>query len=370
VTAAPPLVLPPIQPYHPTTFLERGVAVPFTTPMLAGTRARLGDKAVPELVVPNPSGGRGAYIMPWAGIAAWCRPTLHDKVLNSRIAALHGVTPGTIRRVARQIAAEGLAGEEAMRAALLADTTERDDRVVTNYRLLMALIEQVNVYPATAGVNDDLERRAQLTAAWVAPRIGQPSEWVANALESLADLMEGNGTGAGATEGRIPRLLAQLKRVAGEVEEWSKGRAEEELAALAGLVRDVSAFTIGLAEPLLLEAQSLTSDMVGLLRRWASAPDAIVRTSTRPEWLLDGWQTICLVWDHASDDSARRAALAEIAGLVPVLPREANDWCAADVGDGLTMRLRRFVTMNQDWRTGAAVIALIARNEHFRAIRC
>src|ERR1700712_5461419 len=54
-----------MRPYHPTTFLERGVAVPFTTPMLAGTRARPAEKQGLELVIPNPSGGRGVYIMAW-----------------------------------------------------------------------------------------------------------------------------------------------------------------------------------------------------------------------------------------------------------------------------------------------------------------
>ena len=365
--------LPPIQPYHPTTFLERGVAVPFTTPLLGGTRARLGEKPGAELVVPNPSGGRGAYIMPWSGITAWCRPTLHDKVLNARIAALRGVTPETIRRVAREIAIEGLAGEEAKQAAILANTTERDDRVVTNYRLLLALIEQVNVYPATASgaaAADDLQRRAQLTAAWVAPRIGQPTEWVANALEELAALMEGNGTGPNATEGRMPRLLTLLRRVVHEIDDWSRVQKDEEAATHAAMLRDVAAFTLGLAEPVLLEAQNLTADMIGLLRRWSADPDPVIRISARPEWLLDGWDQICLVWAHADDDIERRAALAEISGLLPILPREANDWCDAAQAEALTMRARRLVSLNEDWRTGAAVLDLIARNEHFRALRC
>ena len=101
--------LPPIRPYHPTTFLERGVAVPFTTPRLGGTRARPAKKHLVELVVPNLSGGRGVYVMPWTSLTALCRPTLHDKVFSQRIASITNVTPATIRRVARQIAAEGLA---------------------------------------------------------------------------------------------------------------------------------------------------------------------------------------------------------------------------------------------------------------------
>ena len=103
--------LPPLQPYHPTTFLERGVAVPFTTPLLDGTRARPGARADVELIVPNLSGGRGVYILPWSGIREFCRPTVHDARLNQEIAGLRSVTPITIRRAARRVAAAGLAGD-------------------------------------------------------------------------------------------------------------------------------------------------------------------------------------------------------------------------------------------------------------------
>ncbi len=38
--------------FLPTTFLERGVAVPFTTPLLAGSRTRPGERNQLELIVP------------------------------------------------------------------------------------------------------------------------------------------------------------------------------------------------------------------------------------------------------------------------------------------------------------------------------
>ena len=63
-----PLDIPLIQAYLPATFLERGVAVPFTTPMLAGTRARPSERGGTELLVPNPSGGTGVYILPWGSL--------------------------------------------------------------------------------------------------------------------------------------------------------------------------------------------------------------------------------------------------------------------------------------------------------------
>ncbi|HEY4172518.1 MAG TPA: hypothetical protein VGM42_05775, partial [Rhodopila sp.] len=174
--------LPRLKPYHPVTFQERGVAVPFTTPLLGGTRARPTDKQGVELVVPNPAGGRGVYIMPWAGIAAWCQPTLHDAVFNDRIASLQTVTPATIRRVALQIAAEGLAGEEAMDAARVAVKTQDSDRVVTNFQLLMTLVAQVGQrFAAQATVDGsgkpELTIQARLTVEWISPRLGQTATW-------------------------------------------------------------------------------------------------------------------------------------------------------------------------------------------------
>ena len=94
---------PAVRLYHPATFLERGVAIPFTTPLLFGTRARPSERHGSELIIPNPSGGRGVYVLSWAAIAQLCQPTLHDQIFNEHIAALVAVTPASIRRVAREI---------------------------------------------------------------------------------------------------------------------------------------------------------------------------------------------------------------------------------------------------------------------------
>jgi hypothetical protein len=62
--------------------------------------------------------------------------------------------------------------------------------------------------------------------------------------------------------------------------------------------------------------------------------------------------------------------LMEIAMLVPIIPREAKDWTGATEQIDPAMRLRRTVPLNQDWRTGATVFDLIARNEYIRAAAC
>jgi len=377
MTSAPPDVnLPPIKPYHPTTFLERGVAVPFTTPLLGGTRARPADKECLELVIPNPSGGRGAYIMAWTSIASFCRPTLHDRVFNERIAALDSVTPTTIRRVARAVAAEGLAGEEALVAAQKAVSTDQADRLVMNYRLLMALVEQVGqAFPAWSGAggSDKLNPtdRARLTVDWISPRLSRPTTWTATALEDLADLMASIGNGSAGSVGRIPRLAAMLRQARSEIAEWSETLSREDQISYVEMVCVVADFTLSLAATMTAKAQSLTDNMIELLRLWSTDPNAVMRLVARPDWLLDGWERICQIWNHAADNVARRAALVEIGGLVPVLPKEVSEWSGNQSDLDATLRLRRLIPLNEDWRTGVPLaLQMIARNEHFRAIAC
>ena len=83
--------------YQPTTFLERGVVLPFTTPALLGGRIRPGERKSAELVLANPAGAEGVYILPWSGMPDVCTPTLHDRALWGRVAQLAILTPRTVR---------------------------------------------------------------------------------------------------------------------------------------------------------------------------------------------------------------------------------------------------------------------------------
>src|SRR3954447_13592861 len=84
--------------YQPVTFLDRGVALPFTTPALLGARIRPGARGAPELVLANPAGVEGVCILPWAALPDVCTPTLHDRALWGRMAQLPILTPRTIRQ--------------------------------------------------------------------------------------------------------------------------------------------------------------------------------------------------------------------------------------------------------------------------------
>lgn len=93
--------------YKPATFAERGVALPFTTPHLLGGRIRPGDRRAPELVLANPAGTEGVYVLPWAVLPEFCPPTIHDRAIWSQVSGLQLVTPRSVLGVSRGVAAQG-----------------------------------------------------------------------------------------------------------------------------------------------------------------------------------------------------------------------------------------------------------------------
>ena len=365
-----------LQPYHPTTFLERGVAVPFTTPMLAGTRARpmeraKGEPGGAELIVPNPSGGAGAYILPWSAVRDLCRPTLHDTQLNERVAALPTITPAGIRDAAREIAEDGLAGRAARQAVAAARAQEQQDRLLTNFLLLLALVKQCeppgsNPTPPEQEQPAVLEQRAKRVIAQLGPRIGLSADRIARGMEELAVLLNPIGIGRNLTQARFARAVAALSALRDDAGVWADTH-DDDSASNARMIADVANLTLACADKTIADARALADDMPALLARWDTKRDTIGQIVTRPDWLLDGWEQICLIWADAGDAPERRAALTEIALMVPIIPREAASWMDDMVLPDDASRFRRNVKINHDWRTGMTVFERIARNEHLHA---
>ncbi|GAC1343809.1 MAG: hypothetical protein NVSMB18_20330 [Acetobacteraceae bacterium] len=369
-------------PYHPTTFLERGAAVPFTTPLLAGARVRAAQRSGLELVLPNPGGGKGFYVLPWTGVQEFCALTLHDRQLQDRAAGLQSVTPSGIRQAAREIAANGYAGREARDAATRAQRQATDDQLATNYYLLLILVSQVE-QSALANMQErlpQLEMRAKRAVASIAPELGLEPDFVSTLLEELAVLLQGIGVGPIAAKALLPRALGNLVALRRDLEQWTTSHNDDtsELADIIGVTADLS---IGCAGKAIADVRSSTEKMSVLLSRWRTEPQALSSWVARPEWLLDGWEPICLLWSEASTVATRRAALREMIDLVPILPKEVGDWIGMAEQIEAVNVYKRFSTLNRDWRSGLPVLDLVeegasqacaldrvARNERLRAL--
>lgn len=367
--------------WQPATFLERGVAVPFTTPALSGARARPAERGA-EIVVPNPSGGRGVYIVPWLSLGHYCALTLHDRALGEHIAALPALAPGLIRHAARLVAIRGAAGRAARDAATAAVRLEREAQLYTNITLLRRLLDQVGQPDCPLA---QLEHRAKAAIRHLAASLGRPAETLTNDIEALAILYASTGTGSansqsagvgspppsrafGTEHARCTVLMDAITLLRGELVAWS-ANAVASTGMAASLIIASADLTLTAARQLLVDAWARLDDLPALLAAFAANPTAIAATIVRAEWLLDGWEQICLVWRLAPrDGGSLRRAVMEMALMVPVLPKELDQWMISTLVDEDADRLRRFVLTYEDWRTGSLVFELVARNEQMRAL--
>jgi hypothetical protein len=353
-------------------FLERGVAVPFTTPQLAGARIRHADRTGTEFVVPNPSGGRGVYILTWGGVRQLCRPTVHDTLLHQRISRLPAMDPGGVRSAARKLAAEGLAGPDATAAAAASVEADKNDLILTNFLLLITLMEQVE--PAGLHISaetehtPEIDRRARVLVNRFGAAIGRTAAQIGGDLEALAAVFVAIGLEAEMPPPRLPRLTTRLEGTATGLAGWSARNPEDGCANLAASLARSAALTAACATSALDAAREMTRDMRTLLQVWAGNPAEVAKQANRAEWILDGWERFSLLWETAFDISTQRVVLREMAQLVPMLPRDGADWHEERLELEKLEPALRAAQLNAGWRGGGASHGLIARNEKLQAL--
>ncbi len=360
----PALPAPDLQHWLPATFRERGVTVPFTSPALAGARIRMLERR-PDVIVPHPGGARGVYVLALASLAEFCVPTLHDVRLAGRLATLSGFSPGSVRAAAAAVAAEGAAGRSAASAAAAAQAAD-GRRQAAFFGALLAAME-----PDAQATPD--RRNSQLAVQQVARRTGRSPEAVMADISLLAaelarSALDGPaGANGAAPPGRGRALLAAIAAMAAEMQAWSA--AEGGIPAALQAVEAAGAMHA--AGRLALQAgNKLLADLPGLLGRWAESQAGVFAAVRQPDWLLDGWEHVCLLWRACGADEERAATLAEIILLLPPVPAEADLWFAGE--PALLARLHARPPTTH--AAGLAVhdpsqaVNLKARNERIRSL--
>jgi hypothetical protein len=340
----------------PATLRERGVAVPFTSPTLAGARVRLLEHRR-ELILPHPAGIRGVYIFALASLTEYCAPTLHDVRLAERLVAAFPLSPSTVRQAARVTAAEGAAGRAAAAAAQAALANETAHRTEMEAMLIRTVLD----------VDDPTERAASsLDARRAVLQVARRAGRTAEAIKADIDGLDG-GMAPGARVGRCRQLVIGLLEMEAQVAAW---RGANTLASAGADADAAISLAVAAGSALLSAAQAAIADLPGLLRRWAADPDQVASELARPDWLLDGWEPIWLMWRLASSDSARADALAEAGLIMPTLPAEMEAWFSN--APDLRVRLHAGGNRPSNRRSPAAApreaMALIERNERMRAL--
>lgn len=411
--------LPLIQSHRPRSFKDRGVAAPFTTPLLSGARLRRLETTEPcaseramsrqpprpepgsalerlrlpalDVVVPNPSGGRGVYILPWTDIAALCRPTMHDVVLGQSIGLPGGETPPSltptfVRAASRQVAAQGLAGRAAARTAVQAMADRERQVIATRFTLLMKLIAQtdpegVAASPLHQDPPAEIESRGAVAMARLASHLQRPPAEMAAALDRLAECYADIGLGFASDDATLPRLLAGVDALRREMLDWAEPRAgggddhagdhaESRLPPVpdprhAMAVASTSELTARMASKPIADARGRIGDMPGLLRDMLHRPAETSEQLERGAWLLDGWDQIVTLWQATPSLLSRSDALRDISRMLPPLPDEAEAWLGLPPGTARSVFTRAGPDPMRIGRTGRDTVA---RNEHLRAL--
>jgi hypothetical protein len=356
--------------FEPASFRERGATVPFTTPLLLNARIRaVASGRGFEMVVPNPSGGRGALILPWSSMLEICSPTLFDRHLWESLATSNDISPIGIRIEAQRLAASGLAGRQTALMAKNAQRREKESRRVIRGKLAASLIAASDAsYKAArrSPAEDErlLSQGDEGAVARAAAMAGMSlSDFTAD-LEYLALTLSGVTPELKGVDARVRQMLAELKRVVDEITEWIAQEPQEAAHVKAANFVAISARqTLQCGEVALAQAEALMADLGLLIPKWQKEKQAIFERARRPDWVLDGWKIPLALWLGA-ELRQRRAAIWEMALIAPVLPREGKAWLSASSEFLDTPpRVIQIVRKKSDWRSGN-LMELVGRNEN------
>lgn len=360
--------------FQPTTFRERGVRLPLTSPVLSGACVRASARSELELVLPNPDGGDGFFVWPWRDLREVCRVSIHDVQLLGCIATasptrpMTPILPMTVARAAHKVAASGIAGRAAMDAARSgAAGDEEMARAATGFILeSLARHCQTQACPVPQAEPDGEGGPASPLRRQMAALYGRPANDVVRAIEELSVAISAIGFGEQADQARVPRLLAAVEAlnetITARLADMKGTRAScaEFMATASGLVARG-------ARRWLAEARTRFSRPVALLSAYLADPEPTTHWLQRADWLLNGWFGPCVRRLAAPNGQDWVRDLEDMVALVPMLPREAEAWLTPLSTEESRIFRSRPARLRVERRSHGDSQMLIAHEESLRA---
>lgn len=358
--------------YWPATFEERGVVVPFTTPMLAFARARADGNGGLEVIIPGLSGGSGVYIIGWSGVREVFRMTVHDRAFHDMIETRKAATPGEMRRCAHEIALTGLSGPDGIDAAEKAIEQEDNERLLTNYYLVNSVVKSLASSDVKLSVTElsspTGQKKVRGMMAGIASDLNISSERLYADIERWSDMIAPVGIASMPHECRLRRLLTRLKAFRMNVTAWGRN-SNADPDGLAFLTADVALLTLDIGQTLMGEVDDHANDLKQALAKWATVGKEIDDRMTRLSWLLDGWEHVLGLWDSVIEAPIYEQveALEEIVRMLPLVPTKELEGQKGKAWGDLENAMRKFVKPLQNWQSGDTDIELQLRIERRRA---
>lgn len=357
--------------WAPPTFAERGASVPFTTPIIVGSRIR-GRQDRLELVVPNPSGAKGNYILGWKSLPEVFSLTVHDRVLHRALDEAGASTPEAVRASKLRTAATGLAGPAAAKQAKTLLKEQEDAKLLIQFSLLSETVSQLSqgqLKITLAHVQSDAGRQqAKLILARVAHKVGIEGNELYARIEAWSDALGAVGTPKLARPARLRRLRRRVEEFAGSIGGWSETDKSEH-APLGGLSGLVARETAAIAAECFAESDARIERIADTLCDWEKSRAGITASVDRISWLLDGWDLLVAMWEEAvvKAPHEQQAAVQELARILPIIPEEEVNGPRREKIRSTGVQRRKLVKPMEDWITGVIDADLRARLEKYKA---
>lgn len=343
---------------RPATFAEAGVAAPFTTPAIAQARLRLDRRGRTEVVVRNPTGNTGAYVMPLEALCELFRLSIHDRALLERLETIQPISPLTIRDAARTLALEGLAGPDAQAAAERSVQEDEEHALLSLLLLLERLLAEAgqpridwkSIDPGDRAVRDRLKPYFKR----LEPSTGMAGAELVGAVDALSAVVAPVGFAQAPFKSLSVATLADLRALRESIESWARAERDE-IAAIVGLILTCATLTITCAEKSLADAHTLVESVGRLLHAHGAAPATVAERLGRPVWLLYGWRHLGALWQAVADQprEVQRDVIVELGELVPLVPLSADSWLGETGPKPRSQyEIHRQVRLMEDWRTG------------------
>jgi len=355
--------------FAPATFEERGVTVPFTTPLLSQARLRRDQDDRFEFLLPNFTAGKGTYVLPWKALPNVMTLTLHDRLLFEEIEQLETHSPEQIRTCALTAQATGVCGPDAAtRAAALLDQ-DGQYLVLTQFILVTELLKLVNISAADLmrpGMTaDDSKRVARQALAKVAAMVDIPPDDMTTRVDQIGEAVAPVGLPQAPKSGRLRALADRLQAFAQGAQHFADTDLSE-AAMLGNYISTVANHTLTLSRQRIGKLDAACRDARQIVNDAPKLHRVIEESVARISWLLDGWEFLIAMWESVKDEpsATKQTTITDISRLLPMIPKEEISAATESLDLDAIQRLqKKWVRVNQDWRTGVLDMDAVMRLE-------
>lgn len=310
----------------PKTFEARGVRTPFTTRPLRFARVVRDPYNKLVINLPGLSGGLGTYEMPLETMRQIFHLSVHDRMLFDELAPVSKPNPELLRRVSRDIARTGVGGVKLAREAARLDALENASRDTGQLTLVYQALRKLGGDDVQDMKITDLatlegQKRARAALNKFARDAGAANQSVIDSLEQWSILTGPVGLTTDGCSGPLRDLVAGLRKLSNELEEWSTSEMSN-IRFMANHVVNGAGATYDHAVRWLRAIDRWSNDIGAVLVNWPKAEKEIERSIDRLWWLLDGWEELIARWQAAKqiNRTEQRDALEELASFLPIIP--------------------------------------------------